>query len=207
MVQPTDNRLSDDGHIIVNNVTNSRSAGPAWASCLGIIAVVLGIVLTAVHGNELMKQAVITQSTPAGDQFPAADCPEDELEEEGLSLAECEHMVAKIQGIILSTPGWFPGFQMALAAVGIIMASLSIVVGAALVDYRSWAPAAALLTFGALTAIDVIGFVAVVTTGPILREMYLWNILLWFFIHLMMTVGAVAGRHNEGMAITDGLQE
>ncbi|MGH8533202.1 MAG: hypothetical protein ACREV1_10895, partial [Gammaproteobacteria bacterium] len=98
-------------------------------------------------------------------------------------------------------------FQMALASAGITMASLSIVVGAALVNYRTWAPAAAVLTFGALTAIDVIGFMAVVNTGPISREMHLWNILLWFFIHLMMTVGAVAGRHNEGMAIADGLQE
>ena len=207
MVQPAENRLSDDRHIILNNVTSSRSAGPAWASWLGIIAVVLGIFLTAAHGNELMKQAVIAQSTPAGDQFPAADCPEDELEEERLSLAECEHMVAKIQGVILYTPGWFPGFQMALASAGITIASLSIVVGAALVNYRTWAPAAAVLTFGALTAIDVIGFMAVVNTGPILREKYLWNLLLWFFIHLMMTVGAVAGRHNEGMAIADGLQE
>ncbi|MGH8478721.1 MAG: hypothetical protein ACREXK_03855 [Gammaproteobacteria bacterium] len=207
MMQPTDNRLIDDPHIISNNVTSSRSAGPAWASWLGIIAVVLGIFLTAAHGNELMKQAVITQSTPAGDQFPAADCPEDELEEERLSLAECEHMVAKIQGVILSTPEWFPGFQMALASAGITMACLSIVVGAALVDYRSWAPVAAVLMFSALTAIDVIGFMAVVNTGPLLREMYLWNILLWFFIHLMMTVGAAAGRHNEGMVIADGLQE
>ncbi|MGH8610074.1 MAG: hypothetical protein ACREX9_22495 [Gammaproteobacteria bacterium] len=207
MVQPSANRLRDDRHIILNNVTSSRSAGPAWASWLGIIAVVLGIFLTAAHGNELMKQAVITQSTPAGDQFPAADCPEDELEEEGLSLAECEHMVAKIQGVILSTPGWFPGFQMALASAGITMAFLSIVVGAALVDYRSYAPVAAVLVFGALTAIDVVGFMAVVNTGPILREMFLWNILLWFFIHLMMTVGAAAGRHNEGMAIADRLQE
>ncbi|MGH8604350.1 MAG: hypothetical protein ACREXR_16705 [Gammaproteobacteria bacterium] len=55
MVPPTENRLSDDRHIILNNVTNSRSAGPAWASWLGIIAVVLGIFLTFRAGAGKMK--------------------------------------------------------------------------------------------------------------------------------------------------------
>jgi drug/metabolite transporter (DMT)-like permease len=183
-----------------NYATNSGGEGPSWASWLGVIAILLGVFLTAVHGNELMKQAVITQSMPATGEMPAADCPEEELEEEGLSLAECEHMVANLRGIALSTPDWFPGFQMALAFAGTVIAVISIIVGAALVNYRSWAPTAAVLTFGALLVVDVIGFIAVVNTGPLLREVYLWNILLWFFIHLMMTVGAVAGRDSESMA-------
>ena len=61
-----------------------------------------------------MKQAVITQSMPASGEMPAADCPEEELEEEGISLAECEYMVSHVEGIALSTPDWFPSVQMGL---------------------------------------------------------------------------------------------
>ena len=45
--------------------------------------------------------------------------------------------------------------------------------------------------------IDLLQFAAVVNAGPILRDLYLWNILLWCVIHLMMTTGALAGRHSE----------
>jgi hypothetical protein len=45
---------------------------------------------------------------PSSGEMPAADCLAEELEEEGLSLAECEHMVATVKGIALSAPDWFP---------------------------------------------------------------------------------------------------
>lgn len=171
--------------------------GPAWASWLGVITIVFGVFLTTSHGNEWMKQAVISHSMPASGEMPAADCPVGELEEEGLSLVECEHMVANVKGIALSAPDWFPGFQMVLSGIGTAIAFLSIIVGAALVNYRGWAPTAAILTFSALIAIDVIGFMAAVNAGPILRQIYLGDILLWFFIHLIMVVAAVAGRHGK----------
>lgn len=177
--------------------TGPQSEGPAWASWLGAITIVFGILLTTSHGNEWMKQAVITHSMPASGEMPAADCPPEELEEEGLSLAECEHMVDNVKGIALSAPDWFPGFQMVLSGIGTVIAFLSIIVGAALVNYRGWAPTVAILTFAALIAIDVIGFMAAVNSGPILRQIYLGDILLWFFIHLIMIVAAVAGRHGE----------
>lgn len=180
-----------------NPTPHSPSQGPTWASCLGAVAIVLGVLLTAVHGNEWMKQGVIVQATPASGVVPAAECPEDELEEEGLSLAECEQMVANVQNFILSAPDWFFSFQMKLAFAGTLIAFGSIIIGAALVHYRSWAPTTAVLVFAALAVIDVIGFIAVVNTGPILRSMYLWDILLWFFIHLMMTVGAIVGRQSQ----------
>jgi hypothetical protein len=53
-----------------------------------------------------------------------------------------------------------------------------------------------MMNFGALAALDVIGFVAVVNAGPLLRDFYLWQLLLWFLIHLMMTVAAVVGRQG-----------
>ncbi len=187
-------------------VTNSPSGDPAWASWLGIVAILFGIFLTATHGNEWMKQAVIAQPANAEQQVADADCPEDELEEEGISLAECEQLVANIETMTVSRPDWFRGFQMGLAAVGTIIAFGSVIVGAALINYRRWAPSAAVLTFGALAAIDLVGFIAVINAGPLLRDLYLWNILLWFLIHMIMTVGAVAGRQSEAIPRQVGSQ-
>jgi hypothetical protein len=183
-----------------SNAMSGQPPGPAWASWLGVVAIVLGVLLAAAHGNEWMKQIVITQSTPASDRVPPAECPEDELIEEGLSLAECRQMVANVRNFTLSAPDWFAAFQATLAAVGTVVAFISIIIGAALVNYRGWAPAAAILTFGALAAIDVIGFIGALNTGPILRDLYLWNFLLWFSIHLMMTVAVIAGRASRALA-------
>lgn len=180
-----------------DSYSNSASHGPGWASALGVVAIVLGVFLTGYHGNELMKQAVTVNAMPASGQLPAADCPPEELEEEGLTLAECEYLVAHVEGIALSTPDWFPSVQMWLALAGTIFAFVSIIVGGALVNYKASAVTAAMLVFAALTLVDVAQFAAVVNTGPLLRDIYLWNILLWFLIHIMMTVGAIAGRHSE----------
>lgn len=180
-----------------DSYSNSASRGPGWASALGVVAIVLGVFLTGYHGNELMKQAVTVNAMPASDKMPAADCPQEELEEEGLTLAECEYLVSHIEGIALSTPDWFPTVQMGLAATGMVLAFISIIVGGALVNYKSSAVTAAILVFAALTLVDVAQFTAVVNTGPLLRDIYLWNILLWFLIHMMMMVAAIAGRHSE----------
>jgi hypothetical protein len=182
-----------------NDNSNSRSAGPAWASWLGAVAIVFGIFLAADQGNELMKQIVIAPDSAAV-QDKLLKCPEDELEEEGISMAECELMATNIKNMIVSRPDWFRAFQITLMTIGILVAAGSILVGVALVDYRQWAPTAAIVIFGGLLAIDLIGFMAAVNTGPLLRATYLWDILLWFIIHLMMLAGAFAGRSEEIMA-------
>jgi len=175
-------------------------AGPAWQSWLGIVAIVLGVLLAATHGTEWMKQRVLINATPADGHLPAAECPEDELIEEGLSVAECEQLVSNVRSQVVSAPPWFPGLQSMLAAVGTVLAILSIGVGAGLIERRGWAPGAAIGVFGALTLVDAASFVAAVNTGPILRDVYLWNVLLWFFVHLMMTLGAAAGRASTAAA-------
>jgi hypothetical protein len=179
--------------------TVPNTSGPAWASWLGIVAVTFGILGTADHGNEWMTQKVITANSAAVQGIPPR-CPEDELIEEGISLAECELMTAKVRIMIVSRPNWFRGFQMGLALIGAIISFGAIFVGAALVQYRSWAPRVAVLTFTALLAIDALGFAAAINTGPLLRATYLWHILLWFFIHLTMTAGAFAGCNSENTA-------
>ncbi|MDZ7736936.1 MAG: hypothetical protein U5P41_13200 [Gammaproteobacteria bacterium] len=179
-----------------HSTTGSSAFGPAWASSLGVIVIVLGVFLTAMHGTEWMKQYVMVNNMPAK-EMPAADCPEEELEEEGISLAECEYMVEHVWGLGLSTPDWFPGVQMGLSLIGTLLAFLSIIIGGALVNYKSWALPAAVAVFGGLIAIDALQFMAVVNAGPIIRGMYLWSILLWLIIHLLMMTGVFAGRHAE----------
>jgi hypothetical protein len=179
-------------------MTDPRPVTAAWASCLGIIAIVFGILLVAAHGNELLKQVVITADSAAAYDLPLR-CPVDELTEEGISLAECEMMGANVKSMIISRPDWFRTFQIGLMTVGTIVAFGSIFVGIALVDYRNWAPKAAIISFSALAAIDIIGFIAVVNTGPLMRQLYLWEIFLWITIHLMMSAGAFAGRRSKSI--------
>jgi hypothetical protein len=161
------------------------------------VAIVLGVFLTASHGNEWMKQSVLLEFAPQGQEWPAPVCPPEELEEEGLSQAECEFMVQYARGVWISAPGWFPKAQMLLSAAGTILALISVILGGALVNYKSTAVVPAIATFAALTFVDAAQFAAVVNTGPILRSLYLSTVLLWLVIHIMMTVGAVAGRHGE----------
>lgn len=177
----------------ISNTFNGN--GPAWASALGVVAIVLGIFLTSYHGNEVMKQAVIAEHMPESGVLPAAVCPEDELEEEGLSVAECEYMVAHVEGIALSTPEWFPTTQIWLAGAGAVLAFISIIVGGALVNYKPAVSTVAVYIFTGLIVIDAAQFAAVVNTGPLLRDIYLWNILLWLLLHLMMLCAVIAGRH------------
>ncbi len=169
-------------------------SGPAWASWLGITAVVLGLLLAAAQATELVKQAVMVHAAPAAPAAAgaAAACPADELAEEGLSMGECLQLVSNVQNFTVSAPEWFPSWQMALSAAGTMLALLSVIAGVALLDFRAWGPRAAAASFAALTALDAGGFVAVLNTGPILRDLYLWPLLSWFVIHLMMTAAAVA---------------
>ena len=172
------------------------STGPAWASWLGAIAIVLGVYLTAVHGNEWMTQYVMSNYMPEG-AVPAAVCPEAELEEEGIEVEECEYLLAQVYGLDASTPDWFPGAYLILAGIGTVLAFVSVIVGGALVNYQSWAPRAAMAVFALLAAVDLFQFIAVVETGPIIRQLYLTNVLLWFLLHLLMLASAIAGYHGQ----------
>ncbi|HCC81916.1 MULTISPECIES: hypothetical protein [unclassified Methylophaga] len=185
--------------MVSNDLNNSST--PNWASILGVVAIMLGVFLTAMHGTEIMKQYVMTSNMPVSGEMPEADCPLEELEEEGISVAECEYLVAHVQGVALSTPDWFPSTMMTLAAAGTLLAFASVIIGGALVNYTPWSSAAAVVVFIGLAVVDLLQFSAVVSTGPILRDMYLWSILLWFILHLMLLVGAIAGRHTEAARV------
>ncbi|HLU05009.1 MAG TPA: hypothetical protein VKZ91_00505 [Woeseiaceae bacterium] len=170
---------------------------PDWASRLGVVAILLGVLLTAWHANEWMKISIVGAPPFTIATMPEPDCDEDELIEEGLTLEECHQLAFVVQDIAISSPGWFKSFHIAVSATGTLLALLSIVAGIALVDYRPWAPGVAVAVFSGFALLDAISFTGVVNTGPLLRQMYLWVILLWFFIHLVLAVAAIVGRQDE----------
>jgi cytochrome b561 len=166
-------------------------------SRLGIAVILLGVLFAALEGNEWMRQGVMEAAAPPTLEMPAADCPEDELEEEGLSAAECEQLVSDVRSYLASRPDWFFEVQTALACVGTLLAFLSIVAGAWLVNGRVGSAALGLFAFAALSAIDVGHFVAAQLAGPILRGIHLPPALLWFFVHLALSLACYAARQRD----------
>lgn len=154
---------------------------------LGLIVVLFGVLLLASQANELLKQIVISPGSTA-ELGVAAHCRADELEEEQLSLEECQLMVSNIQITLASSPSWFRSFQIFLSSLGVGAAVFSIIVGSLLVNGVTARRKLALFCFALLVLIDVAGFVSATNTGPLLRAQYLWPLLLWFFIHLCMLV-------------------
>lgn len=178
-----------------------KSESPNWANWLGIMTIVFGILLTAMHGTELTRQYVLEPDSAAVREIPPR-CPEYELEKDGLSVEYCQAMAAHIKSQIVATPIWFRELQIKLSATGIIVALISVYVGIALIDNRSWAAKTAVVIFSTLILIDITGFLAVYNSGPLLRSIYLWNIFLWLAIHFMMIAAVFAGIHEDHRLLT-----
>ena len=158
-----------------------------------------GVLLLASHSNELLKQIVIAPGSIAELGVPA-DCRADELEEEGLSLLECQLMVSNVQIILASSPEWFRPLMFLLSVSGILFAALSISVGFSFVNNKSMNLNWAKSCFVALIIIDLGIFIVATNTGPLLRAQYLWSTLLWFFVHLFLlfAVVSISSKDTEG---------
>lgn len=163
-------------------------AGSGWMTALGVTAVLIGILFTAYEGNEWMRQVVIEQVTPADLSLPQAECPEDELEEEGLSAVECEQLVQDIRSYIVSKPGWFAAAQSWLAALGTLAAVVSVLAGALLTNFRQEGAKLGAIAFGALIVVDFGHFVVAQQAGPILRAIHLPVAMLWFSVHFAFAI-------------------
>jgi hypothetical protein len=85
----------------------------ANVSWLAVMIMLFGLLLLASHSNELLKQTVIGPGGSA-DLGMAADCRADELEEEQLSLEECQLMVSNVRIILSSSPQWYRSYQLTL---------------------------------------------------------------------------------------------
>jgi cytochrome b561 len=173
-------------------------------SRLGVAAILLGVLFAAIEGNEWMRQGVMEWAAPPTLALPAAECPEDELEEEGLSAAECEQLVSDVRSYLASRPAWFFEAQTALAGIGALLAILSIVAGARLVNGRVGAARLGLLAYTGLAAIDTGHFVAAQLAGPILRGIHLPPALLWFFVHLALALACYVALQRERVPVAAG---
>jgi cytochrome b561 len=186
-------------------MTPAGSFGPVrstgWASAVGIAAIVLGLLFTAGQGTEWMRQYDLAAATPADLALPAARCPPDELEEEGLSVAECEQLVENVRSYLVSMPDWFGATQGWLAALGTLLGLGSLLAGIGLADGRSGAVRLAFGLFVALFVIDAAQFIAAQLAGPMLRALYLPTVLAWSFVHLGLALACRVAAGTAGGAV------
>ena len=164
----------------------------ARANVTGLAAVItlFGLLLLASHSNELLRQIVIAPGSSA-DLGVEAACRADELEEEQLSLQECQLLVVDVQIVLSSSPAWFRPYQLTLSSFGIAAAVLSMLTAFGLINRQSPPFRLVAVSMGILLLIDLAGFLAAVNTGPLLRARYLWPLLLWFVVHLCVLVAAI----------------
>ncbi len=162
----------------------------ADVSWLAVIIMLFGLLLLASHGNELLKQTVIGPGSSA-ELGIAADCRADELEEEQLSLEECQLMVSNVRIILSSSPQWFRPYQQALSSLGIAATLLSLVSAFSLMNRQRSSLRLVVISVALLLLVDIAGFIAAVNIGPLLRAQYLWPLFLWISIHLCMLVAVI----------------
>lgn len=163
---------------------------------IGLISVLFGLLLLASHGNELLKQLVVAPGSVAEQGVPA-DCREDELEEENLSLLECELLVSNVQIILASSPDWFRPAMLLFSTLGSLFAVFSIYLGMSVVAQSKLGSISLKACFGGLLAIDLLIFVAASNTGPLLRAQYLWPTLLWFFVHATLLAAVITSLSDK----------
>ena len=162
---------------------------------IGVTSVLFGVLLTASHGNEILRQFVIVPESVA-ESAAVADCRPDELEEENLSFEECQLMVSSVRIILASSSSWFKLASVCLYLLGFVFALSSLVFGMRFVSTPNSAQRPLRASFGLLIVVDFLIFATVSTTGPLLRSIYLWPSLLWFFIHLALLAAVVS--YNSG---------
>lgn len=175
----------------------------AASKLLAVLSILFGVLLFASNSNELLKQAVLSADAFAALQVDA-DCRADELEEEGLSLRECELMLVQVEIALESSPNWFRSIQIILSATGIAaaVASIGLALRLDLASGNRFTLRMLVWVLGGLVVLDSFMFIAALQTGPLLRAQYVWPILLWFFIHLSLVLGArtisenISEKHN-----------
>jgi hypothetical protein len=108
--------------------------------------------------------------------------------------------VTNVQITLASSPSWFRSFQIAWSATGIAAAILCLLVSFGFINGNRPNHKLAIASFALLLLLDVVGFFAAVNTGPLLRALTLWPLLLWFFIHLCLLIAVVnGGQQKQGL--------
>ena len=110
-------------------------------------------------------------------------------------------MLANVQIILASSPSWFRPFQFVLSSLACLLAIASMNAGMSLVQ-KNKSSQFALVSFVALLLIDIVGFIAAINLGPLLRAQYLWPQIIWIAIHLSLLIPVFALTTKIG---TDGV--
>jgi len=166
-------------------VTKIMQHAPVSGAGFGAIIVLFGLLAFAGHGSEFLKQVVLAPGSSA-ELGIAPDCRADELDEENLTVLECQLLVSNVQMQLASSPHWFRTVQLLLSGVGMVVALGSLPVGFAFVHNRLPMIKSGITCFGLLLALDLIGLIGAASTGPLLRAQYLWPLFLWLNIHLCL---------------------
>jgi len=155
------------------------SAAATWGA---VMAFVLGLLLAADYG--VTASIHHTLSARSAEEWGTRwKCPPDELEEERVSLAECQAMAARVEGIVVARPGWFAGSQILIGVAGAMLALASALAAVAFMDGRRWAVKAFLASIAGLLALDLAQLSLASLTGPLLRSDHLWKYGVWLMIH------------------------
>ena len=167
---------------------------------IGVTSALFGVLLIANYATEILRQAVVLPGSVA-ESAVAADCRPDELVEEDLSLKECELMVSNIQIMLASSPSWFRPITICWYIFGLVSALSSLVFGMRFVNSPESAQSPLYVSFVLLVGIDFLIFATTSATGPLLRSIYLWPTLIWFFIHLVLLVAVVNYNSESKRAV------
>lgn len=97
------------------------------------MAVVLGLLLAAEYASMASYHYAIKDQS-AAQWAKGWRCPPDELEEENVTLAECEAMAARVGAVITARPVWFRHVQIIVASTGVILALLSVITAIGLLN-------------------------------------------------------------------------
>ena len=138
------------------SIQAGNNANIKW---IGVTSLLFGVLLIANHGNEILRQFVIVPDSVA-ESAVVADCRSDELEEENLSLRECQLMVSNVQIILASSPSWFRSVSICLYLLGFVSALLSLVFGMRFVSSPNSAQRPLRASLVSLVFIDLLIFVA-----------------------------------------------
>jgi len=155
------------------------------AAGLGTIIVLFGLLAFASNANEILKQWVVAPGS-AAELNIAPNCRPDELEEEDITVLECQLLVSNLQIQLASSPVWFRSYTLILSSLTSMLALGSLIVGFSFVNRKEQGRKLGIFCFALLLIIDTSNFIAATATGPLLRAIYLWPALLWFFIHLSL---------------------
>lgn len=160
---------------------------------LGVSLLLFSLLFAAQSLTEFSRQLVFSEQRVANAGV-IADCRIDELEEEGLSQQECELLLGQLLLGLESTPPWYRSFQLAVSLLAAVVAIACLPQAIALIRNSALRLSALSAALAILLIFDSASFVASLSLGPLMRAQLLWQLALWFFVHLSLLIAVLQCR-------------